>query len=267
MFLGNPSLPLKVPVNEALAKVEKVLREKNWEDFSLGTMKLVLVPYFYFNYHYYREKESSQGKIIESSVDGFLALNGVELHIEEDTAKIIQKNLKEVTNNSPEIEFSELETSVGKKEQDEVLKFKVAEFFQIPKHNVVISSSKKYSLPLYETFITIGKETYQININAINGELIGIEKVPEREKGFVELTKEVIHDLSTPKGWLKYSKEMFIDAGKKAKSSSKKITTPKSNKLNLNKNFGMSLSFLSSKWIMILIILLALFLIFIAVFY
>ncbi len=265
MFLGNPSLPLKVPVNEALAKVEKVLREKNWEDFSLGTMKLVLVPYFYFNYHYYKEKESSQGKIIESSVDGFLALNGVELHIEEGTAKIIQKNLKETTNNSPEIEFSELETSIGKKEQDEVLKFKVAEFFQIPKQNVVISSSKKYSLPLYETFITIGKETYQININAINGELIGIEKVPEREKGFVELTKEVIHDLSTPKGWLKYSKEMLIDAGKKAKKLPKQKLLK--NEKSVDKKVKINLSILSNKWVMILIILLALFLIFIAVFY
>ncbi len=262
MFLGNPSLPVNMPVNEALEETQKILKEKNWLNFELGSLKLVLMPFFYFNYHYYREKENNGEKVIESSVDGFLALNGSELRINEDITDLIKNNLKTITNTAPEIEFEEKETSVEKREQDEVLKFKTAEFFQIPKDNVVISSARKLFVPFYETFITIEKNTFEIKINAVTKEIIGIEEVPEREKGFLEITKETIEDLSRPEGWIRYSKELLVGGSKKIP----KVVSSKSSQ-EKKKSFSMDLSFFSTKWFLAIIIILALFLIFLALFY
>ena len=262
MYLGNPTLPLTLPVNEALVKVEAVLKEKNLINFEIGTMKLVLVPYFFFNYHYYTEKEENNQMVIDKTVDGQLILNANQLKIEKDLLKVFIENIKKISNTAPLIEFTELETLVGKIHQKEILAVKTAEEFNVPKDHVVISSINKYYLPVYETFITIEKENYRININAINGDVSGVDKVPEREKGFMEITKETLNELKDPKAWLKYSKEMLGESTKKVASKA----TPLVEKKNI-KETNIDLSIFSSKYMLVFIIILALFIIFIAIFY
>ena len=105
MYLGNPLLPLTLPVNEALVKVEAVLKEKSLIDFEIGTMKLVLIPYFFFNYHYYTQKEENNQLVIDKTVDGKLILNANKLKIEKDLLKLFEKNVKKITNDAPKLEF------------------------------------------------------------------------------------------------------------------------------------------------------------------
>jgi hypothetical protein len=261
MYLGNPLLPLTLPVDKALVKVEAVLKEKNLTDFEIGTMKLVLIPYFFFNYHYYTQKEENNQLVVDETIDGKLVLNANKLKIEKDLLKLFEQNVKKITNDAPKLEFVELETLVGKIHQNEILQIKTAEEFNIPKNQVAISSVNKYYLPMYETFITINKENYRININALDGNIHGVDKVPEREKGFLEITRETLNELKDPKVWLKYSKEILGETTKKVVSSEVKIE-----KKNI-KETKIDLSIFSSKWMLAFIIILALFIIFIAIFY
>jgi len=273
MYLGNPSLPVSIPAEKALEKVKQILEEKNWRDFESGGMKLSLFPCFYFTYHYFLEEEKEGKKIVSLSKDGLLALNATTLKADEKLARTIKDNSEKADNTAPEIEFEEKESMVGRESEEKVLQVKTAEFFSAPLDNVVISNVKKYFVPVYESFITIEGTTHDIRINAVNGEVEGIEDVPQREKGFLELTRETFSDLKEPKAWLDYSKGLAKETGKLL--ASKDNADNKSNEMPKQVNesepvqspggsFG--LSFFSHKYFLLLIIVLALFLIYVALF-
>jgi hypothetical protein len=263
-------LPLKVNGEQIAETLGSTLKKKNWHEFKLATLKLTLVPYFLFNYHYYIEKDTKGEKIIESSVDGFLALNGVSISIEKGMEKIIKASLKEAVNEAPSIPFEEKETIIEKREQEEVIKVKTAEYFKIPKQNLVISSAKKVFVPFYETFVEVKEGIFDIKINAVSGDTIGIEKVPEREKGFLEITEETINDLKDPQQWIEYTKGLLVETGKfthkKGKHAVKAIAdiqSKKNNEKNKGNNFDFVSETLTSNWLIILVILIALFFIWI----
>jgi hypothetical protein len=269
MYIGNPLLPQTISVDQALSKVRKLLAEKNWSDFDGGVVKLILVPYFYFNYHYFVEKNNADKKIINKSIDGFLAIDANSLKVDEKIAKLIKSNIKNLISAVPDMEFEELPINIEKNEQKTVIGLKIAEFFKIPKQTVIISSIKKCFLPLYETNITIQNKIYKININAcVENELMGIEKIPIREKGFAELTKETLNDLSTPAGWVTYSKGLFGEVTKEVVSTTKEVSKTTKEKIITTKenDFKFNFSFFSNKWILGLIIILGLFLIYLAFF-
>ena len=269
LYVGSPLLPLKVEGSKVAQTVESTLKKKNWHEFKLATLKLTLVPYFLFNYHYYKEKEANGEKIIESSVDGFLALNGTTVLIEKDAEKLIKDNLKDAMSEAPEIPFEEKETTIEKKEQEAVLQFKAAEYFGVPKTNVVISSTKKILVPFYETFVEVKEGTFDIKINAVNGEVMGIEKVPVREKGFVEVTKETIDDLKDPKQWVEYTKGLLVETGKYTHKKSKDVVGKVIAEKPKNENKGIEISnfseIVTSKWFLILVVIIALFLIWLGI--
>ncbi|MCX6801002.1 MAG: hypothetical protein NTZ73_02345 [Candidatus Diapherotrites archaeon] len=261
-------MPIKLVPADAVKSLDDIIRKKKrWHKFEIATLKLILVPYFYFNYHYFKEKEKGGEKIIESSVDGFLAMNGETLQIDEETTTLIKENIKAASAEAPGIEFEIIETGIEKKEQETVLKLKLAEYFQISKANVVISSTKKILLPLYKSFVTVEEGTFQVLINAVNGEISGIEKVPARERELIEITKETINELKDPAAWVEYTKGILFET--------KKIVVPKkmaeksareSKKSGSGEGFSIDLNFFSSKWILVLIMILALFVIYMALF-
>ena len=268
MYVGDPLLPAKIGGKEVAETLSTVLKEKNWHEFKLATLKLTLVPYFLFNYHYYKEKEDEGEKIIESSVDGFLALNGVSVKVEEKTEKLILENINEAGNEAPKIEFEEKETNIDKREQDAVLQFKTAEFFGVPKNNVVISSAKRVLVPFYETFVEVKEGTFDIRINAITGDIDGIDKVPKREKGFVEITEDTLDDLKDPKMWLEYTKGLFAETGKYVGKKGKKLVDSSGKKVIPKEKVqeaGIDFSILTNKWVLIAIMIIAVFLIWIGI--
>jgi len=260
-------LPLSLSAKEALSKVEAVLNNKNWKDFDSGELKLVLVPYYLYGYHYHTEKEVDGKKIVESSKDGVLLLNASSLKIEENLIKLFQNNVGEPEQEAPKIEHEVKKNLLSKTTQDHVLKVKTAEFFKIAKDNVVISNVKLIMLPLYESFITVVGETHEIFINAVTGEVNGTSEVPSREKGFMEITQETLRDLKDPKAWLTYTKGLAIETRKFLADKNESLSSATNDKKVVGSNKDViKLSFLSSKWILVLIILLALFLIYLAMF-
>lgn len=259
MYLGNPMLPVLLPVKEALQKVTKILKEKNWQDFEIGSMKLVLTPFFFYQYHYFLEEEKSNSKIVTQSVDGVISLNANSLKIDEKITNLIKNKSNQQNNTAPQVEFSQQESNLSKRQQEKVLIIKTAQHFSVPKENLVVSDIRQFLVPFYETQITIKSQTYSIVINAIDGGLIGVEKIPEREKGFLEITKETLEELTSPTTWVKYTKELMLDASSVVAVSSKKV------KIEKKESFKpLDLSFLESKWVLILIMILALLLIYLA---
>jgi hypothetical protein len=258
MYLGNPALPVSFPARQALKKVKSKIEEKNWQNFDIGSMKLVLVPFFFYQYHYFIEEEKNSTKIVKETVDGYTSLNAHSIRINENTAKLIKDNLGKEHTNAPDIEFTQQEINLSKKDKDDVILIKTAEYFKIPKENFIISDIRTFFVPFYETQITIDKNTYSIVMNAVDGNIIGIKEVPEREKGFLEITNETLDELTEPSNWVKYSKELFEEV-LGAFSSSEAVEKEKKELVNLP-NF----SFLTSKWVLIIIMILALMLIYLA---
>ena len=267
MYLGNPLLPITVTAESAEASLKKKLAQKNWHEYELAKLKLDLVPYFLFNYHYYIESDNGGKSTIKNTVHGTLAVDGHDISVREDLTDLIKYTWKKAVAEVPRDEFDEKWCNIEKKEQDEVLQLTTAEHFNVPKQNVVISSARKFFVPLYKTSVKLEEYEYQFIINAVDGTISGLKEVPVREKGYMEITKETVRELKSPKSWVKYSKEALTEGtvaifkGEKGKSK-EKITQTKTSFSSKSLN----LSWLDSKPVWILIILLAILLILIGLF-
>ncbi len=262
LYLGNPLLPINVTAKSAEESIRKELINKNWHDFELKPLVLNLVPYFLFNYYYYLE-ESVEGKpSIKNALHGVIALDGHEVKIRQDLTHLIKTNWKKSAQLAPKDNFDTKWCNIEKREQDAVLQLKTAEHFGVPKDNVVVSSARKFFVPFYKTSVVAGKTEYQLIVNAIDGSSEGLSKIPFREKGYLEITKETINDLRTPSNWLKYSKEALLEGATSVSNSYSKRKKNNKHAKN-NNNF---LSFFDSKNFLILLIILAIILIIIGVF-
>ena len=79
MYVGSPALPLNIKLEEAAKLIEDVLKKKHWQDFSAGEMKLVLEPFYFFDYSVMNELD-----VIER---GSLALDALEKELDETAGK------------------------------------------------------------------------------------------------------------------------------------------------------------------------------------
>jgi hypothetical protein len=268
LYLGNPLLPINITAQSAEESLKKKLTQKNWQEFELKKIELILVPYFLFNYHYFLENSGSGNNTIKSTVHGILAVDGHEITVREDLVELLKLNWKKAVAEVPRGQFEEKWCNIEKKEQEEVLQLTTAENFEVPKQNVVISSARKFFVPFYKTSTKLEGTEYNFIINAIDGTIEGIKTVPEREKGYVEITKETIKELKSPKSWVKYSKEALLQ-GTSGVFSSKPATKSKDKPSEPKKSSQakpLDLSWLDSKPIWIMIILLAILLIVIGLF-
>jgi len=260
MYLTNPLLPLNVSLPKATQDVKEALEKKEWHDIELGKHLLILVPYFLYNYHYYVE-QSTSNNFVKETFDGVLVINGHKIKIEEDLRDLIKYNWKKGAQTTPKGEFEEKWNNIDKKQQNEVIKLKTAEYFDVPKSNVIITSVRKVLVPSYQFEIKVDGKDYELKVNAVDGKISGIKEVPIREKGMVEITKETISELKNPSSWVKYTKEMFTDAAKGVKSNSSSV---KEKKTSQSHNFN--IAFFARKEILLIIMLLALLLIYLTLF-
>lgn len=269
MYLGNPLLPINITAQAAADTIKKKLEEKYWHEYEQKSFMLDLMPFFLFNYHYYLENEGDGKRTIKSAVHGLLAIDGHEIVVREDLVELLKHNWKKATPEIPRGEFHEKWNNIEKREQDEVLQMKTAEHFGVPKQNVVISSAKKMLVPFYTIKLLINEEEYWVSINALDGTISGMKEIPERKKGYKELTNETINDLKHPSSWIKYSKEAITEgfsafSGKKSGEDESK--SQEKEPLAKKVSSSLNLSFLDSKLILILIMILGLLLIFMGLF-
>ncbi|MEK6958636.1 MAG: hypothetical protein AABW59_01180 [archaeon] len=267
---------MAVPHTEAEKEIREALNEKNWHDYKLAPLRLNLVPYFFFNYHYYLEEEKAGHRVIKHSVDGLLSINGHKITVDPDNVELIKSNLKKALSEAPNSDYDVKWNNIEKKEQDDVIKLKTAQFFGVPKENVVISNPKKIFMPFYVTQVTIKKEKkeedeYGITYNALSKDMGGLENIPLREKSAVEITRETLRDLKSPEKWLEYSAGVLLETGdavkkamiKEGPSSKEEVREKKPSLLSKAK---IDFSFFDSRIILLIIMVLAAILIYLALF-
>lgn len=268
MYLSSPLLPINASIPKINQQIKEALSKKDWREIEIEKPTLILVPYFLYNYHYYTEHKDDGKGIIKDTFDGILVINGHTIKIEEDLVELIKHTWKKSVQTTPKEKFEEKWNNIDRKQQHEVIQLKTAEYFDVPKQNVIVTSVRKVLLAFYLTKVKIDHQEFDIKVNALNEKIIGLEKIPSREKGLIELTKETISDLKKPKNWWIYSKELFVDTKKSisSKRKEKKEVSGESNKKEVSKKISFDLSIFSTKAVLILIILLALFLIYLALF-
>jgi len=264
VYLGNPLLPINITALSAAETIKKKLEAKNWQEYELGPLKLNLLPYFLYNYYYYVEDNSDGKKTVKNTVNGVLALDGHAIEIREDLVELLKHNWKKTASEVPRGEFYEKWCNIEKREQDKVLQLSTAEYFGVPEGNVFVSNARKMMVPFYKTTVVLEEINYPLVVNAIDGSVEGIKEIPERQKGYLEITKETVNELKHPSAWIKYSKEALTEGtgtllGKNSAPKEKKTSSKK-------KGEGIDLSFLDSKWILVLLMLLGLLLIFAGLF-
>lgn len=205
MFFGNPVFPITFQIEEVASLVEEILRKKNWHRFEKGEIKLVLTPFYLFYYDAVFEEE---GKPTGKSERGRLALNAQTAELTKEMAEAMPEEealVKELPDSYPLILRKAL---FSKQEAEKIALLKTASMIGTDRKNVILTNFQVIYFPLWLAFVTVAKETYQLEISAVTGEVFGEEKVPEREKGFVEVTKETLSELKKPGAWIKYSKEI-----------------------------------------------------------
>ncbi len=267
MPIGKPLLPLKKSTTDIVDTINKTLKEKHWHKFELATAKLILVPHYFFHYHYFVEKEVGNDKIVEGSFSGRLLIDAEVLKvIEKKELDELLHHVGDATNVDPQIPFEVKEALIAESEEAEVIKIKSSEHFKVPRTNILISHRKTILVPYFVTFITVKEGTFRVKMNAVTGEINGIEKLPKRERGYLEITAETLKDLKRPGAWAEYSvgliketRNLFSDNNKETQEKSVREENLTSSGLE---KFLRKL--LESKTILLVIIFLALLMIYAA---
>lgn len=217
MFLANPAVPVSFSLEEAAKVIEKSLRKKNWRNFEKGEIRLALVPYYVF---YYDAAFGEEGKPGRKTERGRLALNAETAELGKEIAEEIPEEeslAKEYPDDS--YPFSAGKALISKKEAEKIALLKTASMVGTTRENIVLSGMQLVYYPTWNVFVTVAEENYELDISAVSGKIFGEERVPEREKGFVEITKETLNELKEPGAWLKYSKEVTGTVGKTIRKS------------------------------------------------
>ena len=225
MYLSSPLLPINASIPKINQQIKEKLTKLDWreKEIEIKQPTLILVPYFLYNYHYYTEHKDDKKEIIKDTFDGVLVIDGHSIKIEEDLVELIKHSWSKSTQTTPKEKFQEKWNNINKNQQNEVIQLKTAEYFGVPKQNVIITSTRKVLLAYYLIKVKVAGKEFEIKINTLNEEIIGMDKILPREKGYTELTKDTLNDLK-PKNWWIYTKELFSDTKKQFK---KLKTNPK----------------------------------------
>ncbi len=210
MFVAKPVFPISVQLEKAAEIIEKALRERKWSKFEKGEIKLVLTPFYLFYYD-----AALQGKEKGKTERGRLALNGETAELGKELADSIPDDAKLVRELPDKYPLIARKPLFSEPEAKKIALLKAASMLSVGREDIVLTGFEMIYYPMWIAFVTVAKQTYQLQISAVSGDVFGEEKVPEREKGFVEITRETLEELKQPGAWLKYSKEIAAIAGEK----------------------------------------------------
>ena len=174
MFLGNPVFPISFKIEQVAELVEEAIRKRNWKRFDKGEIKLVLMPFYLF---YYDAVFDEEGKPTGKSDRNRLALNAETAELSREMAESMSEEelVKELSDDYPLIVRKPL---FSKHEAEKIALLKTASMIGADRNNIVLTGFKIVYYPMWIAFVTVAKETYQLEISAVTGEVFGEEKVP-----------------------------------------------------------------------------------------
>jgi hypothetical protein len=205
MLLDSPALQLRLTLKDALGIVERLLKERHWRQFDIDSVSLVYVPYWFFNYDIYQEAEGAaqtfSSQMCLNAITGKLepVLINILDSIPVERSKEVKHDVKH-TVDSPVIEKAEVAN---------VAQLKVAGQVSLPKAAVTISGINLAYAPIWKIWISLPAGSQRVELDGVSGSPLNIEAVPTKERGFMEVTQDMLEDLKTPQGWIDYSKKAF----------------------------------------------------------
>lgn len=222
MLVANPVFPIQFQIDQVAASIDEILHKKNWKSFEKGEIKLVLKPLYLFYYDaVFPEKETGK------TARGKLALNAETAELSKEIADSMpgeEKLLKELPDSYPLIARKAL---FSKKEAEKIALLKTSALLKADRNDIVLTGFKMLYYPTWIVFVTVAGQTSELEISAVTGQIFGKESVPEREKGFVEVTKQTLQELKKPGAWVQYSKEIAEISAKKLSREEKTQASPK----------------------------------------
>ncbi len=208
MFLGNPVFPVSFELEQVTKLIEETLRKKSWQEFEVATLQLILTPFYVFYYDAAFEEEKGGKQVVKKTKRGRLALNAVTGELSKELAESMP-NEKELVKELPDQYPAEVKGSeFSQEEAKKVAVIKTAEQLETTKDSIILSGFKTVYYPMWIASITVAGKNHQLEISAVTGQIFGEETVPERPKGFLEITRETLHELREPGAWLRYSREI-----------------------------------------------------------
>ncbi|MFW5902661.1 MAG: hypothetical protein ACOCTT_02130 [archaeon] len=201
--LDSPTASLSIQFSDVMEILESVLEEKYWKDFDSSSVELDFVPFYIFNYDVLVEQEI-RGEKVSQGFSGKTSLNAVEADIEPMVTGIMDnqpvKFKKEI-----EVDYDMYNVNTPAISEDELKRtceIKLAAQYNVSREDVATSAFRLVYWPIWTIFVKIpGSGVHKLQIDGVRGQPINIEEVPEREKGWVEVSKDTLSKLKSPKGW------------------------------------------------------------------
>lgn len=201
MKLRFPAPPLSVPLEQISKIVASTLKKKHWHHFKSGTTKLVYVPVWLFNYTAFFE----EGGVIVSESSGRMAMDAVTGNLYQQIPYVLEEMPIDLTKETMhEYKMKVLSPVLSKEEAKDLLALKLSALLKIPKQNIKIAGGEMLLWPVWRVWVEVREGSFRLDIDGVSGMVFGAEKVPERELGWYEITQEVLNELKSPSGWVKY---------------------------------------------------------------
>ena len=220
MALENPALALTVKVQDILYILEGILKQRNWKDFELASIKLVYTPFHIFNYDVLVEDKDSQ---TSQGTSGVMAINAVNGRLDPELVDIIEKQPvtyeKEI---SHDVQYEVAPTAISREELKETGRVKLAAQLGVKKENVSVSGIRTVYWPVWTVFAELTGMIQKIEVDGVTGIPLNIEEVPTREKGWLEVTADTLQKMKSPSGWAELGGAAATAAGGRLASGAEK---------------------------------------------
>ncbi|MFH1586249.1 MAG: hypothetical protein ABID38_00150 [Candidatus Diapherotrites archaeon] len=204
MQLDKPSFSISFTREQADELVDSRVSAKGWNLNKVLQVKSVYHPYILFNFHGFRKSGEEKGEGVKDEIQEKMALDALTDEFSDMASNLgEEKPIENQVIKDEEIEA--LNPLIFEEEAKELLPLKLSAKFDIPRGNVFITGMRMVYAPEWKYLVEVDTKTYDFTIDAVNGGLEGDEKIPVRDKGWNEITKETISELQNPGAWVKYS--------------------------------------------------------------
>ena len=201
MKLAHPAPVLTIGLDSLSKVVADTLRKKHWHRFKEGTVKLVYIPVYVFTYEVFVEENG----VVVMEQSGKVAVNGETGDLLEHVPVVLDEMpLELVTETKHDYRMEANDFVLTKEEAKELAQIKLASLLKLPRNSIRIVGGSKLLWPVWRVWVEVREGSYRLDVDGVTGTVFGAEKVPERELGWYEITQQVLTELRSPKGWIKY---------------------------------------------------------------
>jgi len=201
MLLDNPTLELRIEVQDILEILENILKEKNWKNFDVASLKLMYMPFYIFNYDTLVETEI-QGQPYSQGFSGMMAMNAITGELEPILSDTMEtRSVKQVREITHDLQYELQKPAISLKEVKDSAQIKLAGQFNLRKKDLAVSGFRLFYWPIWRIFVQLKNRVQRVDVEAIDGNPLNFEQVPIREKTWMEVTGDTFKKLKTTKGW------------------------------------------------------------------